>query len=129
MASSAQKAIRGRVLTFTDDPFRKPVAECLRYEPDALIVMSNGMITEFGPASETRDKVPDGVEVRTYRDALILPGFIDCHVHYPQTEIIGAYGEQLIDWLNKYTYIAEQNFKDADHAHEVARVFLREALL
>jgi guanine deaminase len=57
-----------------------------------------------------------------------MAGFIDCHVHYPQTQIIGAYGEQLIDWLNKYTFIAEQQFADKDHAREVARVFLKECL-
>jgi guanine deaminase len=98
------------------------------YEPDGLVVMENGKITAVGPASETLSAVPDGVEVTTYDNALILPGFIDCHVHYPQTEIIGAYGKQLIDWLNKYTFVAEQNFKNKDHAREVAKVFLREGL-
>ena len=57
-----------------------------------------------------------------------MAGFIDCHVHYPQTQIIGAFGEQLIDWLNKYTFIAEQQFADKEHAREVARVFLQECL-
>ncbi|MCZ6719088.1 MAG: guanine deaminase [Gammaproteobacteria bacterium] len=121
-------AIRGAALTFTDDPFRNPVEDCMRHESDAVIIMADGKITEFGPANEVLPKVPDGVEVTTYSDALILPGFIDCHVHYPQTEIIGAYGKQLIDWLNKYTFVAEQSFKDKDHAHEVAQVFLREGL-
>jgi guanine deaminase len=57
-----------------------------------------------------------------------MAGFIDCHVHYPQTQIIGAFGEQLIDWLNKYTFVAEQQFADPVHAREVARVFLQECL-
>ena len=62
------------------------------------------------------------------RDTLIMAGFIDCHVHYPQTQIIGAFGEQLIDWLDKYTFVAEQQFADEEHAREVARVFLQECL-
>jgi guanine deaminase len=121
-------AIRGAALTYSDNPFRKPVEDCLVYESDALIVMQDGIISQFGPAKDLMPGLPQGTEVTTYDNSLILPGFIDCHVHYPQTEIIGAYGAQLIDWLNKYTFIAEQNFKDKDHAREVARVFLREGL-
>ncbi len=61
-------------------------------------------------------------------DSLILPGFIDAHVHYPQLQMIGAGGHALIDWLNAYAFPAEQQFADADHAREVARIFLRELL-
>jgi len=121
-------AIRGAALTYIDDPFRKPVEDCVVYESDALIVMQNGKISQFGPARNLLSGLPEGTEVTTYENSLILPGFIDCHVHYPQTEIIGAYGATLIDWLNKYTFIAEQNFNSKDHASEVARVFLREGL-
>ncbi len=121
-------ALRGAALTYRDDPFHKPVNECVVYESDALIVMQGGKILQFGPARELLPELPEGIEVTTYENSLILPGFIDCHVHYPQTEIIGAYGAQLIDWLNKYTFIAEQNFKNKDHAREVAKVFLREGL-
>jgi len=59
---------------------------------------------------------------------VILPGFIDCHVHYPQTQIIGAYGKQLLDWLNQYTFVAEQQFADPAHASVVAKLFLQECL-
>jgi guanine deaminase len=57
-----------------------------------------------------------------------MAGFIDCHVHFPQIPIIGAGGEQLIDWLNKYTFVAEQRFGDERHAREVAKIFLAESL-
>ena len=57
-----------------------------------------------------------------------MAGFIDSHVHYPQTEIIGAYGAQLLDWLNKYTFVAEQRFADKRHARAAAQVFLKESL-
>ncbi|MDH1865928.1 guanine deaminase [Pseudomonas chengduensis] len=127
-SNSSVTAIRGQVLSYKKDPFKNPIEECVYYESDGIVVMEGGKITAVGPASDVLAKVPSDVEVTTYDNALIVPGFIDCHVHYPQTEIIGAYGKQLIDWLNKYTFVAEQNFKDEDHAREVAKVFLREGL-
>lgn len=121
-------AIRGQILSYKKDPFKNPIDECIMHESDGIVVMQNGKVTAVGPADTTLAKVPDGATVTRYENALIMPGFIDCHVHYPQTEIIGAYGKQLIDWLNKYTFVAEQNFKSKDHAKEVAKVFLRESL-
>ncbi|MCG8508593.1 MAG: guanine deaminase [Rhodospirillales bacterium] len=123
-----QKAIRGSYLTFKADPFLNPVDDCLVYESDGIILIENGQIADIGPASAMIDKIADGVEVTRYEDSLIMAGFIDCHVHYPQTSIIGAFGERLINWLNKYAFVAEQAFKDPDHARSVARVFLAECL-
>ena len=121
-------AIRGAALSYSKDPFRHPLEECVVYESDALVVMQDGLISQFGPASELMESLPEGTEVTLYENCLILPGFIDCHVHYPQTEIIGVYGKHLLDWLEKYTFVAEQNFKDRDHASNTAKVFLRESL-
>ncbi|MET0658767.1 MAG: guanine deaminase [Steroidobacteraceae bacterium] len=122
-------AIRGPVLTYTGDAFADGLESTMRYEPDAIVVMAGGKITHFGPASEVRALLPDGTVVKEYgNDTLIMAGFIDCHVHYPQTQIIGSFGEQLIDWLDKYTFIAEQQFADKDHARAVAKVFLQECL-
>ncbi len=121
-------AIRGSAISFKDNPFAKPVSECLVYEEDAIVVIDDGKIVAFGPATDIQPTLAKDIPVTRYTDALIMPGFIDCHVHYPQTEIIGAYGKQLLDWLNKYTFVAEQTFRDKDHASEVARVFLRECL-
>ncbi len=127
-ADVAVTAIRGPALTFTGDVFVEG-AGAMRYESDALIGISGGKITHFGPASSVRDELPAGTPVKEYgKDNLILPGFIDCHVHYPQTQIIGAYGEQLLDWLEKYTFVAEQEFADEAHARSVADVFLDECL-
>ena len=101
----------------------------MRYESDAILAMADGRITHFGPASQVAPQLPPGTAVQSNgRDTLMLPGFIDCHVHYPQIGIIGAHGEQLLDWLNKYTFVAEQKFADAAHARETARVFLKECL-
>ncbi|MDH4124307.1 MAG: guanine deaminase [Gammaproteobacteria bacterium] len=125
---SSITAIRGAALSYSQDPFQNAVEDCFRYEADALIIMQDGRVIAFGPASEIVGTLAGDVEVTRYDNCLILPGFIDCHVHYPQTEIIGAYGKHLLDWLQNYTFIAEQKFKDRDHAHNTAKVFLRESI-
>jgi guanine deaminase len=125
---SGVSAIRGAALSYKKDPFRNPIEECFVYESDALIVMQDGVITEFGAAADVARSLPDDVAVTTYENCLIMPGFIDCHVHYPQTEIIGVYGKHLLDWLHKYTFVADQNFTNSDHARHTAKVFLRESL-
>jgi len=59
---------------------------------------------------------------------LIVPGFVDCHIHYPQIDIVGSYGEQLLEWLQNYVFPAEAKFKDGDYADKVAKVFVHELL-
>jgi guanine deaminase len=127
-AAASVTAIRGPALTFTGDLFAEG-ERAVRYESDAVIGIAGGKITHFGPSSTVRPTLPPDTHIEEYgRDSLILPGFIDCHVHYPQTQIIGAYGEQLLDWLEKYTFVAEQQFADPAHARAVAEVFLDECL-
>ena len=93
-------ALRGAALTFVDDPQRVGVQAAMRHESDALVMMAGGRITHFGPANQLLAQVPPGTPVQSNgRDTLMLPGFVDCHVHYPQIGIIGAHGEQLLDWL------------------------------
>jgi guanine deaminase len=122
-------AIRGPALTYTGDAFLDGLESAMRFESDAIVAMAGGRITHFGPASEVRAQLPAGTVVKEYgSDTVIMAGFIDCHVHYPQTQIIGAFGAQLIDWLNQYTFIAEQQFADEEHARAVAKVFLAECL-
>jgi guanine deaminase len=130
MAAPARlTAIRGPALTYTGDPFQHGLEATMRYEPDAIVAMAEGKIAHFGPARALRGKLPRGTKVVDYgRDALILAGFVDTHVHYPQTGIIGAFGTQLLDWLNKYTFVAEQRFADRRHARAVSRLFLGECL-
>lgn len=126
---SGTTALRGPALTYTGDPFVEGLAATMRYEPDAIVAIKDGAITHFGPAKQVRDALPPGTTVEDLgKDTLTMAGFIDCHVHYPQTQIIGASGGQLMDWLDRYTFVAEQQFADKDHAREVARVFLKECL-
>lgn len=126
--TSSCSAIRGSALTFLGDPFLIGREKSMQYESDALIIMRDGKIEFFGAYSETRKHLPAGVELVHYPDSLILPGFIDIHVHYSQTQIIGAFGKQLIQWLNDYTFVAELQFSNPVHARSVAKVFLQECL-
>ncbi len=122
------RVLRGAMASFSGDPFLQAQNDVFHYLPDALIVMENGHIMQVGNAAELLPALPAGIVVETCPDSLILPGFVDCHVHYPQTGMMAAFGEQLIDWLNHYTFVEEQAFVDADHARQVARVFLDEQM-
>ncbi len=124
----AKLVIRGSILTFTDDPFQRPAEECMLYEPDGAMVIRNGLIESFGPAPEILAAIRPDTPVVQYRHSLILPGFIDCHTHYPQSQIIASHGKKLLGWLNKYTFVAEQEFRDKAYAGKVARFFLKECL-
>ena len=129
MPAAAASAIRGPVLTYTGDPFKNGLDHTMVYESDAIVAMANGTITHFGPADRIRSQLAAGTEIKNYgKDSLISAGFIDSHVHFPQTPMIAAYGEQLLDWLNKYTFPTEQKYSDKEFARSVAKVFLRENL-
>ncbi len=122
-------AIRGPVLTYQGDPFKDGLEHTMVYESDAIVAMANGSITHFGPADKIAPLLPAGTKVKNYgKDALISAGFIDSHVHFPQVPMIAAYGDQLLDWLNAYTYPTEQKYIDKEFAREVAKVFLQQNL-
>ncbi len=122
-------ALRGQVLTFTGDPFHDGLDKTMVHWPDGIVVVAGGMTTHVGPAEEIAKELPAGVEIVDYgRDALISAGFVDTHVHFPQTPMIASYGSQLLDWLNKYTFPTELKFADKEYARSIAKVFLRENL-
>ncbi|MEL7045682.1 MAG: guanine deaminase [Pseudomonadota bacterium] len=81
-----------------------------------------------GAADAVQAQVPDGTPVVEHRDALLMPGFIDTHVHYPQLDIVGAHGEQLLEWLERYVFPTEAKFGDYSYARAVAERFLTELL-
>lgn len=91
-------------------------------------MVAGGKVTGLGPARDLLPKLPDDVSVTDYRGKIIVPGFIDSHVHYSQLDIIAADGPKLLDWLARHAYPEEARFADADHAAEVAAVFLDELL-
>ncbi|MGB3492139.1 MAG: guanine deaminase [Elainellaceae cyanobacterium] len=121
------KAIRGSFLDFVDDPFYMPEIDSVRYLADGLLVLESGKIKAFG-AYDALQAEYGHIPVTAYPDRLIMPGFIDTHIHYPQTEIIAAYGEQLLTWLNQYVFPTEAKFADKPYAREVAEIFLDQLL-
>ena len=120
-------AFRGEILDFAGDPATLGDA-AHRHFPDGVLVVRDGHVAALGPATEILALVPAGAVVTDYRGKLILPGFVDTHVHYAQTDIIASYGAQLLEWLERYTFPVEAGFSDPDHAHEVADFFLSELL-
>ena len=121
-------ALRGGLVYFKDDPFFVDASAAFVHEADGLVVCRGGKIDAVGAYADLKDSVPDGVAVTHYEDCLMCAGFIDTHIHYVQTGIIGAFGAQLIDWLNHYTFVAEQDFSDPAHAARMAKVFCDELL-
>lgn len=88
------------------------------YLDDAVVVVEGMHVTHVGPH--------DGRAVdRDLRPAVLLPGFVDGHVHYPQTRIVGSASGPLLPWLTRSTFPEEARFADPDHAAAVARAFVR----
>jgi guanine deaminase len=126
-AGSTLTAIRAAFLDFVNDPFYGVESESVRYLPDGLLILEQGKIKDFGDYEELRHRYAQ-VSVKHYGDRLIMPGFIDIHTHFPQMEMIAAYGEQLLEWLNKYTFPIEAKFQDKAYAQKVAALFFDELL-
>jgi len=122
-------ALRGAMVSWTGDPFVVGAKRARRYDPDAIVAMAGGRIVAAGPAGRVACTLPRGTKVeRLPRDTLMIPGFVDCHVHYPQLPVIGSYGAKLLDWLERYTFPAEAAFADVRVARRVARDYLDENL-
>lgn len=121
-------AIRSAYLTFHGDPFLFPIDEVMTIETDGIVVLEGNKIIDIGPASEVKTRLNDDTQIETYTNCIVMPGFIDSHVHYPQTQMIAAYGEQLLEWLNTYTFPVEQQFGNKEYARKIADFFLREQL-
>jgi guanine deaminase len=123
----SDRLLRGTLLDFVADPFLVPEAEAVRYLPDGLLVIRDGHILATAPYPDLADQLGNR-PILDYSGKLILPGLIDTHIHYPQTAMIGSYGEQLLQWLQRYTFPTELQFADRDHASQVANLFLDELL-
>ncbi|NMG54603.1 guanine deaminase [Aromatoleum aromaticum] len=124
---SGLRAIRGEIVHFLGDPADLG-ADALAHFPDGLLIVRDGLVAELGPAADLLRRLPAGTSVDDYRGKLVLPGFIDTHIHYAQTDIVASYGEQVLAWLEKYTYPTERRFADPAHAAAVAEFFCDELL-
>src|SRR5689334_6085709 len=108
-------ALRGTIVTCRDDPFLTDPDKAFTVERDAIVICRNGCVEAVGPAPALLPSLPAGC-LTDHSGCLIVPGFIDTHVHYVQTGMIASYGEQLLDWLERYAFPAEMAFADAAYA-------------
>ncbi len=127
MQNQTIKGFRASFLDTIADPFYAPEADCIRYFPDGLLIVESGKVKELGSYKDLQTKYAD-IPIADYRDRLIVSGFIDTHIHFPQTEMIASYGEQLLEWLSTYTFPTERKFADRNYALEIASTFLDELL-
>lgn len=121
------KAFRSAVLDFVADPFYVSESESVRYLPDGLLIVENGTVKELGEYEQLKEKYA-GIAIVSYPNHLILPGFIDLHIHFPQTEMMAAYGEQLLQWLEKFTFPVERKFRDKAYCDQIAPIFMDQLL-
>ncbi|SQH77692.1 guanine deaminase [Shewanella benthica] len=114
------------ILSVVDDP--ADIEKNIRFIEDGLMFIANGRIEWIGTWEEGKDKIPADVRVRSYPGKIVMPGFIDTHIHYPQSEMVGAYGEKLLEWLENYVFPTEARYKDKDYAKEMSEFFVKQLL-
>jgi guanine deaminase len=117
---------RAELLSVAEDPAAAG-AEAVRHEPDGLLVVEDGIVVARGAHAELAPRYP-GLSITGFPGKLLVPGFVDAHVHYPQIERIASHGAQLLEWLDRHIYPAEAAFADPAHAAAAARFFLDELL-
>ncbi|MEO9901798.1 guanine deaminase [Nisaea sp.] len=115
------RILRGRVLSFRDEPAGYDDTASFRYVEDGGVRIRDGRIAEV---ADFRALQTDGAEIVDHRPHLIVPGFIDAHAHYPQMQVIASWGAKLLDWLEKYTFPEETKFSDPEHCRRIAGHFL-----
>jgi len=103
------KLLKGTVLSFTNNPFLVDINDSIKIIESGGILVEGSFIKKVGEFSKLKSYHPNA-RVYDYGKSLITSGFIDCHMHYPQTGIIASYGKRLLDWLNEYTFPEEKKF-------------------
>ena len=122
-----RRIVRGAILHFLSDPVADGAA-AWRYWPDGALIIENGKVVRAQDYAALASGELAGATIDDFAGNLIVPGFVDCHIHSAQVDIIASYGAQLLDWLERYTFPAEMKFGDAAHAAEAAEFFLDELL-
>ncbi|HTD04074.1 guanine deaminase [Undibacterium sp.] len=120
------QAYRASLLHFTDDPLHN--AQGVQWHEDGLLIIHDGRVHAAGDYARLKSSLPAGTDVAHFPGKIIMPGFIDSHIHYPQTDMIASPAPGLLPWLEKYTFPTERKFQDPEHAGEVASFFVDELL-
>ena len=122
------RILRGRLLSFLREPQDLSDDGSYRYIEDGGLLLDNGIIAGMGAFSDILAAAPADVEIVDHRPNLIMPGFIDTHLHFPQMQVIGSYAANLLEWLNTYTFVEEQRFSEPAHAARIAIKFFDELI-
>ena len=120
------QAYRASLLHFRADPAFDDGAAL--YHEDGLLVVEDGRVKAAGDYAALAPMLPEGLEPVDYRGKLIVPGFIDTHLHYPQTDMIASPAPGLLPWLETYTFPTERRYADAEDGRSTADFFLDELL-
>ena len=120
--------IRGRLLSFLRAPDNAGDRESYLYEEDGALLVRDGKIIATGDYADVKPKAGADTTEIDHRPHLILPGLIDCHVHFPQMQVIASYAANLLEWLNTYTFPEECRFVESVHAERIATQFFDEFL-
>lgn len=124
---SGTAAYRASILHFLDDP-TEAGESAVAYIEDGVLVIEDGRVREVGTAASVLASLPHGTLINDLRGQLIVPGFVDTHIHFAQADIIASYGKNVLDWLERHTFPEERRFSDADHARDVAEFTVEEML-
>lgn len=103
------------------------ILEHARYLEDGVLLLREGRVVGLHEWQSVSEQL-NTHDIIDMRGKLIMPGFVDTHIHYPQTEMIGAFGEQLLEWLNQYTFPVEAQYHCPDHAAQMSAFFLHQLL-
>ena len=114
---------RGTILHFLRDPGAVPDAAAWELFEDGGLLVEDGHVLRVGDFAAIKAGLPAGGAIVDYRGKLIIPGFVDAHVHSAQLDVIASYGTQLLDWLTRYTFPAERKFESAEHGARMAEMF------
>tara|TARA_R110002126_G_scaffold291750_1_gene456715 strand:- start:37696 stop:39003 length:1308 start_codon:yes stop_codon:yes gene_type:complete len=120
------RLIRGRLLSFKDVPRDIDDTSSYSYEEDGAVLTTDGVIIASGDYARVKQQAPAEAIAIDHRPHLMMPGFIDTHLHFPQMQVIGSYAAALLEWLNTYTFVEEQKFVDPVHAARIATAFFDE---
>lgn len=123
-----KQAFRASLLHCLSDPGEESRSSAYEFFDDGLLIIEDGVVLEAGHAASLLPGLAEDVLLTEFQNKIIVPGFVDCHVHFSQLDIIASYGERLLDWLHRYAYPAELRFADPDYAREVATFFVDELL-
>ena len=126
--STGTRAFRSSFLHCVSDPVDNAGDQGWLYLEDGLLLIRDGKVEMLDHADSVLPQLSDDIPVEDYRGKLIVPGFVDTHIHYPQTDMIASHGEQLLDWLEKYTFPTERRFADINYANDVAEFFTDELI-